>query len=100
MTLLLNFHLSQLWYIFSNTFIINSYNKYFAMKTYSKITLGAAALAFTAIMIASKKKATAQKQISEISNEGYETAADILNLNKGKSLKKMHFGPVLPHHTF
>ena len=70
------------------------------MKTYSKITLGAAALAFTAIMIASKKKTSVQKQISEISNEGYETAADILNLKKGKALKKMHFGPVLPHHTF
>jgi predicted transcriptional regulator len=70
------------------------------MKTYSKITLGAAALAFATIMIANKKKVNAQKQISEIANEGYETAADILNINKGKSVKKMHFGPVLPHHTF
>jgi hypothetical protein len=70
------------------------------MKTYSKITLGAAALAFATIMIASKKRANSQKQISEISNEGYETAADILNVNKSKPLKKMHFGPVLPHHTF
>lgn len=70
------------------------------MKTYSKLILGAAALAFTAIMIASKKKAATEKQISEISNEGYETAADILNITKSKSLKKMHFGPVLPHHYF
>ncbi len=70
------------------------------MKTYSKITLGAAALAFTAIMITSKKKTNAQKQISEIANEGYETAPDILKLKDGKSLKKMHFGPVLPHHRF
>ena len=70
------------------------------MKTYSKITLGAAALVFTAIMIANKKKVIIKKQISEISNEGYETAADILNLKNGKPLKKMHFGPVLPHHSF
>jgi hypothetical protein len=70
------------------------------MKTYSKITLGAAAIAFATIMIASKKKANTQKQINEMANEGYETAADILNLNNGKPLKKMHFGPVLPHHTF
>ena len=70
------------------------------MKTYSKITLGAAALAFTAIMIANKKRDIIKKQISEISNEGYETAADILKLQNGKPLKKMHFGPVLPHHTF
>jgi hypothetical protein len=70
------------------------------MKTYSKITLGAAALAFATIMIATKKKAIAQKQMSEIANEGYETAADILKVNNKKSLKKMHFGPVLPHHSF
>jgi hypothetical protein len=70
------------------------------MKTYSKITLGAAALAFATIMIASKKKSNAQKQISEIANEGYETAADILNPKNNKSFKKIHLGPVLPHHNF
>jgi hypothetical protein len=68
------------------------------MKTTSKIAIAAAALAFTSIMIVSKKKASTQKIIEAISNDGYETAADALN--PSKKLKKMHFGPVLPHHSF
>ena len=68
------------------------------MKLFSKITLGAAAVAFTSIMLVSKKKATAKKTIADIANKGYETAAD--DLKENKKLKKMHFGPVLPHHNF
>jgi acyl CoA:acetate/3-ketoacid CoA transferase len=70
------------------------------MKSFSKITLGAAAIAFAGIMIASKKKASIQKQTAAIANEGYETAADILNPKNNKSFKKIHLGPVLPHHNF
>jgi hypothetical protein len=68
------------------------------MKTTSKISLAAAAIVFAGIMIVSKKKANTQKTIEAIANDGYETAADALNINK--KLKKMHFGPVLPHHSF
>jgi hypothetical protein len=68
------------------------------MKLFSKITLGAAAVAFTSIMFVSKKKANAKKSLAEIANKGYETAAD--DLKGGEKLKKMHFGPVLPHHNF
>ncbi len=68
------------------------------MKLFSKITLGAAAVAFTSIMLVSKKKASAKKLVVDIANKGYETAAD--DLNKNRKLKKMHFGPVLPHHNF
>ncbi len=74
--------------------------KYFSMKSFSKITLGAAAIAFTGIMIASKKKANTQKQITAIANEGYETAVDILSPKNNNSIKKIHLGPVLPHHNF
>ncbi len=84
---------SKTWYGFSIIFF-----KIENMKTSSKITLGAAALAFTGIMLFSKKKVNTQKTIASIANEGYETAAD--NLKIGKKLKKMHFGPVLPHHNF
>ncbi len=70
------------------------------MKSFSKITLGAAAIVFAGIMIASKKKANGEKQIAAISNEGYETAADILTQKNNKSFKKIHLGPVLPHHIF
>jgi hypothetical protein len=70
------------------------------MKTYSKITLGAAAIAFAAILIASKKKANSEKQMAAIANEGYETASDVLNPKNNKSFKKIHLGPVLPHHNF
>lgn len=70
------------------------------MKTFSKIALSTAALAFALIMIAAKKKTLAQKKSIEIANEGYETAADMLDYGKAKTLKKMHFGPVLPHHNF
>jgi hypothetical protein len=68
------------------------------MKLFSKITLGAAAVAFTSIMLTSKKKANAKKSLTDIANKGYETAADDLKVDK--KLKKMHFGPVLPHHNF
>lgn len=70
------------------------------MKSFSKITLGTAAIAFAGIMIASKKKANGEKQIAAISNEGYETATDILTPKNNKSFKKIHLGPVLPHHNF
>jgi hypothetical protein len=70
------------------------------MKTYSKITLGAAALTFTGILIAYKRKASIQKTTAKIANEGYETAADILNPNSSRKIKKLHLGPVLPHHSF
>lgn len=70
------------------------------MKSFSKITLGAAALAFAGIMIASKKKANTKKKITAVANEGYETAVDILNPKNKKAFKKMHLGPVLPHHNF
>lgn len=68
------------------------------MKTFSKITLATAAFAFTGIMLLAKKKSNAQKVLASIANKGYETAADDLKVNK--KLKKMHFGPVLPHHNF
>jgi hypothetical protein len=70
------------------------------MKKYFKITLGAAAIAFVSIITISKRKADTHKKTIAIANEGYETAVDMLHLNNGKPVKKMHFGPVLPHHTF
>jgi hypothetical protein len=70
------------------------------MKNYSKITIGAAAITFTGILIASKRKANAQKITAKIASEGYEIAADILNPTSNSRLKKLHLGPVLPHHIF
>ncbi len=68
------------------------------MKIFSKITLGTAVVVFTSIMLVSKKKASAKKSAADIANKGYETATD--DFKKNKKLKKMHFGPVLPHHNF
>jgi hypothetical protein len=68
------------------------------MKTYSKITIGAAAIAFASLMIVSKRKANAENRKTEIANEGYEAAAD--SIKPSKKLRKMHLGPVLPHHNF
>lgn len=66
------------------------------MKTSTKIILGLSAVAATGTLIALTRSVNSHKRLINISNEGYETAHDILypkNYNKGR---KLHYGPVLP----
>ncbi|RYY62668.1 MAG: hypothetical protein EOO05_01860 [Chitinophagaceae bacterium] len=60
-----------------------------------KILAGIGALALTGLLIFSVRRAQAKKRLKDISDEGYETAHDVLYPKKRKSYKT-HYGPVLP----
>jgi len=66
------------------------------MKNTSKITLGLAAVGAAAIVIYVARRVNAERMLIKVSDEGYETAHDILFPNKSKGEKKMRFGPILP----
>jgi hypothetical protein len=66
------------------------------MKTSTKILLGITAVAATGTLIFITRSLNTRRQLNHISDEGYETAHDILyprNYNRGR---KLHYGPVLP----
>jgi hypothetical protein len=66
------------------------------MKTTLKIVLATAII--TAIVVAMKTtKNNSERKLAKISDEGYETAHDILYpTHKFGRGKKLHYGPVLP----
>jgi len=66
------------------------------MKNTSKITLGLAAVGAAAIVIYVARRINAERMLVKVSDEGYETAHDILFPNKNKGERKMQFGPILP----
>ena len=68
------------------------------MKTSKKLIYGAAAIAFTRLFIYAVRKTNTKKRVAQVANEGYETAADFLYPKTNKRFKKLHYGPVLPHH--
>ncbi len=70
------------------------------MKTSKKITYAVAATAIIGALIYVTRKANSKKRIRQVANQGYETAADILHPNTNQRFKKLHYGPVLPHHDF
>ena len=67
------------------------------MKTRNKIILATAAIAVTGLIVyaASRHKKT-NKMLTEIADEGYETAPDVLFPDKQKRSNKLQYGPVLP----
>jgi hypothetical protein len=66
------------------------------MKTSTKIVIGISAVAVVGLMIYSYRRKKTCNMLIEVSNEGYETAPDVLFPNKGKRGSKLHYGPVLP----
>ena len=66
------------------------------MKNISKITLGLAAVGTAAIVIYVARRVNAKRMLIKVSDEGYETAHDILFPNKNNSAKGLLYGPVLP----
>ena len=68
------------------------------MKTSKKLIYGAAAIAFTSLFIYAVRKTNTKKRVAQVADEGYETAADFLYPKTNKRFKKLHYGPVLPHH--
>ncbi len=68
------------------------------MKTSKKIIYSAAAIAFTSLLVYAARRSNTKRRISEVADEGYETAADLLHPKTNKRFKKLHYGPVLPEH--
>ncbi len=68
------------------------------MKTSKKIIYGAAAVAFTGLLVYVIRRSNTNRRIAEVAEEGYETAADLLHPKTNKRFKKLHYGPVLPEH--
>ena len=68
------------------------------MKTSKKVIYGAAALAFSGLLVYVTRRANTKRRIAEVAEKGYETAADILHPKTNRRFKKLHYGPVLPEH--
>ena len=66
------------------------------MKTSKKLIFGAAAIAFTGLLVYVTRRANTKRRKAEVADEGYETAADLLHPKTNRRFKKIHYGPVLP----
>lgn len=66
------------------------------MKNSSKITLGLAAIGAAAIVVYVARCINTKRMLVKVSNEGYETAHDILFPGKSNTGKELRYGPVLP----
>jgi hypothetical protein len=66
------------------------------MKNTSKITLGLAAIGAAAIVIYVARRINAKRMLAKVSDEGYETAHDILYPGKRSACNELRYGPVLP----
>lgn len=66
------------------------------MKNSSKIALAMAAIGAAAITLYIIRRITARQMMARVSNEGYETAQDILFPGKKITETKLHYGPVVP----
>jgi len=66
------------------------------MKTSKKLIFGAAAIAFTGLLVYVTRSANTKRRIAEVADQGYETAADLLHPKTNSRFKKIHYGPVLP----
>lgn len=68
------------------------------MKAPYKIIYSLAAIALTGLLVYAVRSNNTKRRIYRVSDEGYETAADLLFPKTGKRFKNLHYGPVLPHH--
>jgi len=66
------------------------------MKTSKKLIFGAAAIAFTGLLVYVTRRSNTKRRIAEVADQGYETAADLLHPKTNSRFKKIHYGPVLP----
>jgi hypothetical protein len=66
------------------------------MKTGVKITFALAAIGAAAIMLCATRRVNTRRMMAKVSNEGYETAQDILFPGKAITGGKLQYGPVIP----
>ena len=66
------------------------------MKLSFTILAGIGVLTITAAVVMVAKGFNQGRRLSHVSNEGYETAHDILYPDKNLRRNRLHYGPVLP----
>lgn len=66
------------------------------MKNRSKITLALTAVGTAALVIYVARCVKTKRMLVKVSDEGYETAPDILFPGKGNAGKDLRYGPVIP----
>jgi hypothetical protein len=66
------------------------------MKTSDKIVMGLVSVAVLGFVIYSIRRQKTKEMLRKVSNEGYETAHDVLFPNKTDRLSNLRYGPVLP----
>ena len=66
------------------------------MKNSFKVTLALAVIGTAAIVIYATRSINSKRRLVQVSNEGYETAPDILFPGKSHSEPRLHYGPVIP----
>ena len=60
-----------------------------------KLAVAAGFIALTGLLIYAFRRVKGQRMLREVSDEGYETAQDVL-FPKRRKAAKTHYGPVLP----
>lgn len=60
------------------------------------VLLGIAAVAAVTILSKLKRKNKMKLMLADVSDEGYETAGDILYPHSNSRSRKLRYGPVLP----
>ncbi len=67
------------------------------MKLFAKVFLSVAALAVVALVIYKVRKEECDDyMLTEVADQGYETAPDILFPDNSGGGSRLHYGPVLP----
>ena len=66
------------------------------MKNSFKITVALATIGAAAITLYVIRRINSRQMMIKVSNEGYETAQDILFPGKKIAETKLHYGPVVP----
>lgn len=67
------------------------------MKLSNKIALGLSVVAAAGILAYIARRSNMKRMLNQISDEGYETAQDILFPGKGIQDKHLRYGPVIPN---
>ena len=70
--------------------------KKLSMKLSHKIALGICIITAAGIALHLTKRSRTNRMLTQISDEGYETANDILFPGKQLDRKTLHYGPVIP----
>ena len=68
------------------------------MKILPQIAMGIAVATAAVLIVKLVQQSNTKRMLTQVADEGYETAADLLHPKTNSRFKKLHYGPVLPHH--